>query len=154
LAENVYEGMLILDPNRYGREPAAVSGQISEMIEKLGGELLVSRLWEERRLAYSIKGHRKGTYWLTYFRLKGDQLVELRRQCRLNDSILRVLFVRVDPRIVDALVTHAQAATTSGAAAAGEKPKEEPGDEAQFDEEAKGDKVEPDDVPAVENLDD
>jgi len=155
LAENVYEGMLILDPNRYGREPAAVSGQISEMIEKLGGELLVSRLWEERRLAYSIKGHRKGTYWLTYFRLKGDQLTELRRQCRLNDSILRVLFVKVDPRIVDALVAHAQAAsTTAAAAAAGEKPKEEPNDEAQIDEEATGDEVEPDNVPAVENLDD
>lgn len=155
MAENVYEGMLILDPNRYGREPAAVSGQISEMIEKLGGELLVSRLWEERRLAYSIKGHRKGTYWLTYFRLKGDQLTELRRQCRLNDSILRVLFVKVDPRIVDALVAHAQAAsTTAAAAAAGEKPKEEPNDEAQIDEEATGDEVEPDNVPAVENLDD
>jgi len=153
LAENVYEGMLILDPNRYGRDPAGVSGQIPEMIEKLGGELLVSRLWEERRLAYSIKGHRKGTYWLTYFRLKGDQLAELRRQCRLNDSILRMLFVKVDPRIVDALVAHAQAATTA-AAAVREKPKEEPKDEAQVDEEATSDKVGPDAVPAVDNLDD
>jgi hypothetical protein len=36
-------------------------------------------------------------------------LVELERRCRLSDSILRVLFLKVDPRIVDALVEHAQA---------------------------------------------
>ncbi len=56
---NVYEGMFILDSNRYGRDPEAVSNQIPAMIEKLGGEMLVSRLWEERRLAYPIKGHAK-----------------------------------------------------------------------------------------------
>jgi len=66
--------MFILDSNRFGRDPDGVSGQISELIEKLGGEILVSRLWEERRLAYPIKGQRKGTYWLTYFRLAGGQL--------------------------------------------------------------------------------
>ena len=71
MADNVYEGMFILDSNRYGHDPEGVSGQIHEMIQKLGGKMLVSRLWEERRLAYPIKAHRKGTYWLTYFRLAG-----------------------------------------------------------------------------------
>ena len=69
MAAIVYEGMFILDSNRFGRDHETVSGQIPAMIEKLGGEMLVSRLWEERRLAYPIKGQRKGTYWLTYFRL-------------------------------------------------------------------------------------
>ena len=111
MAENVYEGMFLLDSNRYGRDSAAVSGQIPEMIEKVGGEMLVSRLWEERRLAYTIKGHRKGTYWLTYFRLDGGELASLERQCHLSDSIIRTLFLKVDPRIVDAVVEHAK--TTS-----------------------------------------
>ena len=65
MAANVYEGMFILDSNRFGRDPEAVSGQIPQMIEEAGGEVLVSRLWEERRLAYPIEGHRKGTYWLS-----------------------------------------------------------------------------------------
>jgi len=108
LAVNVYEGMFILDSNRYGRDAEGVSGQIPDMIQKAGGEILVSRLWEERRLAYQINGHRKGTYWLTYFRLDGDRLAKMQRQCRLSESILRVLFVKVDPRIADALVAHAQ----------------------------------------------
>lgn len=108
MAESVYEGMFLLDSGRYGRDPEGVAGQIPKIIEEAGGELLVSRFWEERRLAYAIKGHRKGTYWLTYCRLDGTKLPDIRRQCQLSDSILRALFVKVDPRIVDTLVEHAK----------------------------------------------
>jgi len=129
LATNVYEGMYILDANRYGRQPDAVSDNVREMIENAGGEILVSRLWEERRLAYPIKGHRKGTYWLTYFRLDGSRLGEIRRACQLSENVLRVLFLKVDPRIVDTLVEHAKTD------AAGAKPAEEPAEaEPQGDE--------------------
>jgi small subunit ribosomal protein S6 len=122
LAANVYEGMFILDANRYGRDPETVSGQIPAMIEKLGGEMLVSRLWEDRRLAFPIKGQRKGTYWLTYFRLDSDRLGDLRRQCQITDDILRMLFLKVEPRIVDALVTHAKSAPVIIRTAEEEKP--------------------------------
>jgi small subunit ribosomal protein S6 len=117
LAANVYEGMFILDSNRFGRDAETVSGQVPAMIEKLGGEMLVSRLWEERRLAFPIRGQRKGTYWLTYFRLDSSRLGDLRRQCQITEDILRVLFLKVDPRIVDTLVAHANSApvvTASG----------------------------------------
>ncbi|HUT13132.1 MAG TPA: 30S ribosomal protein S6 [Thermoguttaceae bacterium] len=114
MAENVYEGMFILDANRFGRDAEAVSGQISEMIQDAGGKMLVSRLWQERRLAYPIGGQRKGAYWLAYFRLDTNRLAAIRRQCRLTDTILRVLFLKVDPRIVDALVAHAQVGSSDG----------------------------------------
>ncbi|HTM55581.1 MAG TPA: 30S ribosomal protein S6 [Pirellulales bacterium] len=109
MAVNVYEGMFILDSNRYARDAAGVSGQIPDMITKLGGEMLASRLWEERRLAYPIDGHRKGAYWLAYFKLDSGQIAPLTRQCQLSESILRTLFLKVEPRIVDALVSHALA---------------------------------------------
>jgi small subunit ribosomal protein S6 len=110
LAQNVYEGLFIFDSGRYGRDPDAVSGQIPALIEKMGGEILVSRLWEERRMAYAIKGQRKGTYWLLYFRLDPLLLGDLKRQCQINDNILRVMYLKVDPRIVEALVEHARTA--------------------------------------------
>ncbi len=121
MAENVYEGMFILDSNQYGRDPGGVSGQMAKMLESAGGTVMVSRLWEERRLAFPIKGHRKGTYWLTYFRLDPARLTEIQRQCELNDVILRSLFLKVDPRIVDALVEHALASRTPGAETEEEK---------------------------------
>ena len=110
MAQNVYEGLFIFDSNRYGRDPVGVSGQVAEVVTKLGGEVLVSRLWEERRLAYPINGQRKGTYWLTYFKLDSQQLITLEREFQLSESILRSLTLKVDPRIVEALVSHAQSA--------------------------------------------
>jgi small subunit ribosomal protein S6 len=111
LADIVYEGMFILDANLYARDPDGVSGQISAMIQETGGEILVSRFWEERRLAYPIQGHRKGVYWLTYFRIKSERLIEIQRRCQLTESVLRFLFLKVDARIVDALVNHARVGT-------------------------------------------
>jgi small subunit ribosomal protein S6 len=108
LAAYVYEGMFILDSNRYAKDPAGVAGQIDGLVEKLGGETLVSRMWAEQRLAYPIDGHRKGTYWLTYFRLDGQQLNDLTYQCNISENIVRFLFVKHDPRIIDMLVAHAE----------------------------------------------
>ena len=78
------------------------------MITNAGGEILVSRLWAEQRLAFPIKGHNKGTYWLVIFKLDTLKLKELNRACQLNESLLRFLFTRLDARLVDALVAHAQ----------------------------------------------
>lgn len=107
---HTYEGMFILDSNRFSRDTGGVSGQIAQMVEKLGGQVLASRLWEERRLAYPINGHRKGTYWLTYFKLDAGQVSPLNRECQLNENILRALVLKIDARIADALVSHALSA--------------------------------------------
>jgi small subunit ribosomal protein S6 len=114
--------MFILDSNRYARDAAGTVAQIPSTVEQLGGKMLASRLWEERRLAYPIKGHRKGTYWLTYFRLDGDQLTSLSRQFQLNEAIIRNLVLKIEPRIADAMVQHA---LTGGGPMAERKPKTE-----------------------------
>jgi len=116
LARNVYESLFLIDSNRYARDPSGVSGQVGEMIEKHGGEVLASRLWNEQKLAYPIKRQRKGTYWLTYFRMDGDKLVDFRRTCQLNENLLRSLTIKLDPGLVDVFVQHAlggRAATPS-----------------------------------------
>lgn len=115
MATKVYEGMFLLDSNRYARDPGGVSGQVVQILEKCGGEILASRLWSEQKLAYPIDGHRKGTYWLTYFRMDSQRQGELTRACRLNENILRNLIIRIDDRLIDTLVRHA---TTANAPAA------------------------------------
>jgi small subunit ribosomal protein S6 len=103
----VYEGMFILDAGRYGRDPGGVTQQVADLITGNGGTLLAARLWDERKLAYPIKGHKKGVYWLTYFQMPAEGLVTLERQCEISDEVLRKLVLRVDERIADALVQHA-----------------------------------------------
>lgn len=117
MAQNVYEALFILDSNRYSRDAAGISAQIGEMVGKFGGEMLVSRLWEERRLAYPINGQRKGAYWLAYFKLESGQVAPMERDCQLNENILRALILKVNPRIVDALVSHAMAGPAEAAKA-------------------------------------
>ena len=104
----IYEGFYLFDSNRYARDPNAASSTLQDQITSLGGEILVSRLWGEQKLAYQIKGHQKGTYWLIYFRMDTANLTELNRNCQLNESLMRWMFTRVDPRLIDALVAHAQ----------------------------------------------
>jgi len=106
LALNVYEGVFILDSNRYARNPGGVAQQISDLVKRQDGELLASRLWNEQKLAYSIKGHTKGTYWLTYFRMDSSKLSDFNHQSKLNDNVIRSLVLKIDPRLVDALVEH------------------------------------------------
>ncbi len=105
----VYEGMFILDPTKYARDPDGTSKQVTDLITEAGGTILAARLWDERKLAYPIKGHKRGAYWLTYFNMEGDGLATLDRKCQIVDEILRSLVLKVEPRIADALVEHALA---------------------------------------------
>ena len=108
MAQNVYECMVIFDPNKYAQNPGGLGETIPELVARFGGEVLVSRLWQEQKLAYPIGSHKKGAYWLTYFRLDGAKLAELSRELRINETIVRSLTLKVEPRLVDALVEHAK----------------------------------------------
>ncbi len=107
--ENVYEAMFIFDSNRFARDRSALPSEVEQMIKSAGGEVLVSRLWEERRLAYPISGHRKGTYWLMYVRGAGSMLTDLNRQWEVHEGILRQLVLKIHPHLVDVMLEHAQA---------------------------------------------
>jgi small subunit ribosomal protein S6 len=106
---NVYEAMIIFDSNRYARERAGLPAEIEKMIQAGAGEVLVSRLWEERRLAYAINGQRKGTYWLIYFRGPSSMLTSLNREWEIHEGILRHLVLKVHPHLVDVVLEHAKA---------------------------------------------
>ncbi len=108
MAQNVYECMVIFDPNKYAQDPGGLGGTIPELVNRFGGEVLVSRLWQEQKLAYPIGSHKKGAYWLTYFRLDSGKLAELNRELRINETIIRSMTLKVEPRLVDALVEHAK----------------------------------------------
>jgi small subunit ribosomal protein S6 len=110
--------MIIFDSNRFARERAGLAAEVEKMIQAEQGEVLVSRLWEERRLAYPIAGQRKGTYWLIYFRGPSSMLTSLNRQWEIHDSMLRHLVLKIHPHLVDAVLEHAKAGPVQAAPAA------------------------------------
>lgn len=108
MAKKYYECMCLLDSNRFARDQAGVSNKLSETVTELGGEVLVSRLFVEQKLAYQINGHRKGSYWLMYITFDSESVKDLNRQFQLNDNIMRHLVVNIDERLIDTLVAIAK----------------------------------------------
>ena len=125
----VYEGMFILDSNRLARDRDGLPADLTSMIEAAGGQVELSRLWEERRLAYPIKGQRKGSYWILYFRGPTSCITDLNRQFELKDGVLRHLFIRLPDSLVEPILEHAKGATAQAPTPA-EPPAESSSEEA------------------------
>ena len=94
-----YEGMFLVDPVAYGADPEAVEGSVRGLLDKHGAKIDQFERWDERKLAYEIKGHKRGVYLLVHFEMPGENLTALREDCRLEQAILRKLLVRLDDDI-------------------------------------------------------
>ena len=108
MSDNNYECLFILDANAYARDPGGAATSIAEMIQNAGGNVLASRLWNEQKLAYPIRGRHKGAYWLTYFTMEGENLTGFNRACQLNDIVMRHLIIKIDPRLIESFVAAAK----------------------------------------------
>ena len=96
---NVYECMFLLDPNKVAGDVPAAAKQLHGLLERHQAEVLASRPWDERRLSYPVGSHKKGLYYLTYFRTEGKNVSPLEGDIRLNEMILRHLIIKVDPKL-------------------------------------------------------
>jgi len=106
---NVYECMFLLDTNKVAGDVQAASKQLHGILEKNHAEILASRPWNEQRLAYPIKGHKKGLYYLVYFRTEGKNLVTIENDFSLMpELVLRSLTLNIDPKLVDAMLAMAR----------------------------------------------
>ena len=108
VAKNTYETLFILDSNQYARDPGGIAKRIAEIITEAGGNVLVNRFWMEAKLAYPINNHQKGSYWLTYFEMDGPNLPTIERAFQLYDPIIRELTLRLEPRLVEAILANAR----------------------------------------------
>ncbi len=104
-----YEGMFLLDSNRFSSDPDGTEKAVLGMLERVGASVVASRPWQEGKLCYPIQNQRKGLYYLACFTMDGGQAPELDRLFKLNDAILRQVIIRHPKVIFDAMV---QALTT------------------------------------------
>src|SRR6059058_75643 len=98
---NVYECMFILDTTKVAGDLATADKQLRGLLEKNGAEVLVSRPWDERRLAYPIRNQKKGLYYLTYFSTEGKNIPGIEHDTALNEMILRLMVIKIDPKFVE-----------------------------------------------------
>ena len=108
---NTYEGMFLLDSAKVAVNWDESVRHVHDILGKHNSEIVASRQWDERRLSYSVDGHKKGTYLLTYFKTDGSNLKEIVSDCRLSELVLRELILKVHPKLVDHLVDQAMTST-------------------------------------------
>lgn len=97
MAVTDYEVTYILRPSLEETEVDERSNEFAQRIKDNGGEVIgeLDKLGK-RRLAYEIDDVREGYYVVMKFRTQPEEQKELERQMRLNDNILRALFIRTD----------------------------------------------------------
>jgi len=105
---NSYECLFLLDPTKTASDMDGVKGQLHGTLEKYGAEILASRKWDDRKLAYPIRGHKKGVYHLTYFKADSRKMTEIDHDFRLNENILRHLISVIDPKWDDEMLAVAR----------------------------------------------
>ena len=74
----------------------AIIDQTTEIVGSYGGEVLESKLWGLRRLAYPIRDYEEGQYVMMDIGLEQAGFTELERILKLNELVIRHLVVRVD----------------------------------------------------------
>jgi small subunit ribosomal protein S6 len=106
---NVYECMFILDSTKVAGNVEVADKQIRAILEKHNAEVLVSRQWgDDRKFTYPIKKHKKGIYYLTYFSSEGKNLVAIENDCSLNEMILRLMVLKIHPKLVETMLSLAK----------------------------------------------
>jgi small subunit ribosomal protein S6 len=100
--------MFLLDTAKVAGDVPGAAKQLHTLLERNQAEILVSRPWDERRLAYPVAGHKKGLYYLIYLRTQGSNIDKIEQDCHLNEMILRQLILKVAPKLVDSLLAVAR----------------------------------------------
>jgi small subunit ribosomal protein S6 len=95
-----YECLFLLDTTKTSGNVDNAKAQLHSTLEKYGAEILASRPWDDRRLAYPIKGHKKGLYYLTFFKADSLKITEMEHDFRLSELVLRHMVSHIDPKWV------------------------------------------------------
>ncbi|MEW6009618.1 MAG: 30S ribosomal protein S6 [Candidatus Omnitrophota bacterium] len=101
---NNYEAMLLIRPDLSEEEKNTTFSQVTTAINNKKGKIQNAEMWgAKRKLAYKIrstltsggaKKFNEALFYLVNFQVGADQITELRRDFKLNDSIIRVLIIR------------------------------------------------------------
>ena len=125
MSVNTYEGMFVLDSAKVAVNWDESVKHVHDILAKHNAEIVASRQWDERRLAYPVEGHKKGTFLLTFFRTEGENLKEIEADCKLSELVLRDLILKVHPKLVAVQVNQAMTSTPGQESEDGERREEE-----------------------------
>ena len=90
-----YELLTIFKPNLDAEEVDKAIEKISATVVEFGGSIISVDKAGRKKLAYEVQNFRDGFFTTTVLTIPADKIAEFKRQLRLNDSVLRTMFIEV-----------------------------------------------------------
>ena len=93
-----YETMFIVKATLTDEETQAQIALVKSNIEKNGGEIVSCDDMGTRQLAYEIQKQKRGYYYVIYFTAPTEAIKELERNYRINENIIRFIFIKSESK--------------------------------------------------------
>ncbi|AQQ54922.1 30S ribosomal protein S6 [Planococcus lenghuensis] len=89
-----YELMYIIQPQIEDEAKQALVQRFDEILTSNGAEIIESKEWGKRRLAYEINDFREGYYHIVKAHADAQAIDEYTRLANINEDIIRHIAVR------------------------------------------------------------
>ncbi len=91
-----YETVFIARQDLSENQVNELTKTMTQILEKEGGKVLKTEQWGLRTLAYKINKSKKGHYTLIESEAPGSAIIELERNLRLNEEVMRFVSVKLE----------------------------------------------------------
>lgn len=104
----LYETVFIARQDISAKQAEDLAKNFAKIATDNGGDVKKTESWGLRNLAYKIKKNRKGHYTLLHIEGPASCIVEMERNIRLNEDVLRHMTVSIDklPEGPSAILKH------------------------------------------------
>ncbi len=92
----LYETVFIARQDISAKQVEDFTAAFSKIVNDNGGKVAKTESWGLRTLAYKIKKNRKGHYTLMHLDAPHAAVLEMERNMRLNEDVLRFMTVAID----------------------------------------------------------
>lgn len=93
-----YETMFIVKPTLTPEETQARIEFVKETLTKNGAEIVTTEDWGTRHLAYEIEKHKRGHYYVIYFKTEPSSIPELERIYNITEDIIRFIVIKYESK--------------------------------------------------------
>lgn len=89
-----YEILYVIRPDIDEEAKTALVQRFDELLSSNGAEIIESKEWGKRRLAYEIQDYKDGVYHIIKLKDDGTAIAEFERLIKINNDIIRHIVVR------------------------------------------------------------
>jgi len=91
-----YELLVILKPTLTDEEKSSLAEFLKDLLAK--NEALIEAIEDKgtRNLAYEIQKHKRGHYYVIYFKAPSSAIAEVERMIRFNEEIIKFMTVKYE----------------------------------------------------------